>query len=260
MKTIQSTINSIHNQTVKKITELHTAQGRKKHGQFIAEGKRSITDFIHHKFIPLQIYTTLEHSNYALELLQGLDNHNNPEKLITIVSDVVAKKISTHATPSNILGIFSIPHNPAPEQLTPGLVLANLTDPGNIGTLIRTAAALNIQSIVVINGADIWNPKIIQATAGALALVTIFSWTWEELLRYKKNYQLYALVIKDGQAPSGLTSHNSLVVVGNEAHGINPEWLRTCEHKITLPMPGNTESLNAAIAGSIALYLAYMHA
>jgi tRNA G18 (ribose-2'-O)-methylase SpoU len=83
--------------------------------------------------------------------------------------------------------------------------------------------------------------------------------SWDELLQHKKDITLYALVASEGKNPKTVNLSKSLIVVGSESHGINPEWVDQCDEKITLPMPGNFESLNAAFAGSIALYLAATH-
>ncbi len=125
-----------------------------------------------------------------------------------------------------------------------------------MGTLIRTAAAMNKKTIVCVESVDPWNPKVVQATAGAIGSVNIFCINWDELLLNKKNLSLCALVAINGKNPDTVNLQNSLIVVGNEAHGIPEQWIAACDTQITLPMPGKFESLNAAVAGSIALYLA----
>ena len=167
------------------------------------------------------------------------------------------KKVSTTHTPSGILGVFTIPDEPAQDTLTPGLVLAKISDPGNMGTLIRTAAACNLKSVVLIEGCDPWSPKVLQAAVGTNATLQIFRWSWEELLQRKRELKLYGLVVRDGKPPLTLEASQALLVIGNEARGIEKEWLKDCDELITLPMPGSTESLNAAVAGSIAAYLTF---
>src|SRR5579885_2522756 len=125
-----------------------------------------------------------------------------------------------------------------------------------MGTLIRTCAAMGKKSVVIIDGTDVWSPKVIQATAGTLAYVTIFQWSWNELLKHKKDIPLCALVVHDGKSPTKKIMESTLLVIGSEAHGIPDTWIKECEYKVTLSMPGNTESLNAAVAGSIAMYIA----
>lgn len=240
-------ITSLQNQLIKEIAALHTAKERKLQGKFLAEGIRTI-ETICQTLQPLHLFVTEKNVSQALEF--------TVEENIYIVTQAIMEKISTASTASGLLGIFSIPQPVSP--LSAGLVLADITDPGNMGTLIRTAVACNITTIVTIEGTDPWSPKVIQATAGTIASVSIYQYTWAELIAHKKELQLYALVVTGGASLQTVNKSNSLLVVGNEAHGIKPEWLSDCEHKITLPMASNIESLNAAIAGSIALYITHM--
>ena len=164
------------------------------------------------------------------------------------------EKISTTKTPSGYLAVFTIPKQPQP-TVERGIVLANITDPGNMGTLMRSAAAMNIKTVVVVDGVDPWSPKVVQASAGSVGTLTIYQCSWQELLKHKQEKKLCALVVKNGKAPQEHELNDVFLVIGNEAHGIPSDWLNDCELKCTLPMPGKTESLNAAVAGSIALYL-----
>jgi TrmH family RNA methyltransferase len=167
------------------------------------------------------------------------------------------QKISHATTSSGLLAVFTIPDKPSLASIKPGLVLANLSDPGNAGTLMRTCAAMNVQCVVMVEGVDPWHPKVIQATAGTIAQLKIFQCTWQELVANKNNLTLHALTVSGGKAPEVIQANNALLVVGNEAHGLPEQWIADCDDAITIPMPGNTESLNAAVAGSIALYLTF---
>lgn len=238
-------ISSVQNPLIKTICKLQTAQGRKQAKQFVVEGHRTVQTFIEHGYKPVYLFVT-EKNKATLSKMDAIETF--------LVSDLVMNKISSAVNPSGILCIFAMPKNPEPAQLGSGLVLANITDPGNMGTLIRSAAAFGAQSVVIIDGCDVFSPKVLQATAGALPLIKLFIWNWQELLQNKKNLELCALVVTDGTNPEKITK-NSLLVVGNEAHGLPAEWANSCDQKITLPMTGNTESLNAGVAGSIALYL-----
>ena len=247
------TVKEIHTVThadVARIRSLHHKKGRLEHKQIMIEGLRACQTFIDHASPSL----------IALYVTETFLTQSNPLpiKNYTVVLDHVMEKISASTTPSGILGIFELPQPPTPELLSPGIVLAHLQDPGNMGTLIRTAAALKMQSVVVIEGADVWSPKVIQASAGTCAMLKIFQWSWDELLQYKKNIPLCALVIQGGTHPSHTTLAQSLLVIGNEAQGLPEAWRSACDTAVTLPMPGGTESLNAAVAGSIALYISYL--
>jgi RNA methyltransferase, TrmH family len=243
------TITSRANETVKEVCELHDSKGRKAQNQFIAEGIRTCSTLIKNGMKPTQLYVVQDQLADAQELIGDF--------FITVVDKSVMNKLSAATTPSGILGTFVIPPQLPFAQLEAGLVLAQINDPGNMGTLIRTAAAMNIKNIVVIEGADIWNPKVVQASAGALAYVNILTTSWDSLLKWKKNLRLCALVVKGGKTPQHLDTNNMLLIVGNEANGIPKEWLRQVDDFMTIPMPGKIESLNAAVAGSIALYLAF---
>ena len=243
-------ISSVQNETIKQIVQLHSAKGRTQHRQFIAQGLRVCTTLAQSNIKLVHTYATKE----MLADAQSIASHTP----ITLVTDAVMRKISTSTTPAGIICIFDIPSIPAWDMLiTPGLVLVGLSDPGNIGTLIRTAAALAIKTIILIETADVWNPKVIQASAGTIGMVNIVTCTWQELIAHTRNKKisLSALVVRDGKKPQDIKNKNTLLVVGSEAHGLTAEQQADCDQLITLPMPGGTESLNAAIAGSIALYL-----
>lgn len=236
-------ITSAANPHIKEVVKLHTAKGRKEAGRFIIEGKRALSTAVKH----LKLHTLFA-TDAELPYAQSLSDN------VIIIPDALMKKISTTKTPSGVLGVAQIPPNTLLNQLSSGLVLANIADPGNMGTLIRTAAACALDTVVIIEGCDPWSPKVVQSSAGTICLVKLIQCSWEELCAHKNELTLAALVVSGGRSPSTLDPHKSLIIVGNEAHGIPPEWLNECDEKITLPMPGGTESLNAAIAGSIVMY------
>ncbi len=245
MKTISSRTNSL----VKQIATLHSKKGRRQHQQFIAEGLRACTTLISAGHQLINLFVT----DSRLKEVKSLA----PESLITVVDDHVMEKLSSATTPNGILGQFSIPVSPNSFEGN-GLVLAQITDPGNMGSLIRTAAALNVKSIVIIEGVDCWGPKVVQASAGTIGMVKIFNWNFDQLQAEKKNRILQTLVVDGGQKPAAIEDE-WLLMIGSEAHGIPSEWVEASDQKITLPMPGDTESLNAAVAGSIALYMLTQH-
>lgn len=249
-------INSINNPIIKNLVKLHDAKNRKENKTCLVEGARACQTFISSKLNLIQIYLTQEQfNNINIKNIINIIDQNK----ITLVSSKIMRKISQAHTPSGIIGHFNTPEKLDPNNIGPGLVLAQIQDPGNIGTLIRTAVALNIDSIIIIkNSADIWSYKAIQASAGTVAHAKIFELNWQELILYKKNLNLVALVINSEKLINNINPENSLIIVGNEANGIPEKWQEQCDQKITLKMPGSgAESLNAAVAGSIALYCMY---
>jgi TrmH family RNA methyltransferase len=245
------TITSSSNEEIKEIAKLSSTKERSLQGRFIAEGIRICTTLLQAGFKLEQIYITNE--EYADQMQPIVQ-----ERKITLVTEHVMEKMSQASTPSGILGVFSIPQKPALSKLSAGLVLAKIADPGNLGTLLRSAAAMNKRSVVLVSTVDPYSPKVVQASAGCIAYLDIFRLDWETLLKAKtkQKLKLIALVVQGGKKPEMIDFNDSLLVVGSEAHGIPEAWLDTCDALMTLPMPGNTESLNAAVAGSIALYVA----
>jgi len=249
LKRIMKFIESRNNPEVKEVYSLRISANRKKQLLFIAEGQRTCTTLIESKIKLKQLYVTEQHRHTISQLID--DNK------LTIVTEPVMQKISQAKTPSGILGVFYIPSTPAPERISFGMILAQVSDPGNMGTLIRSCAAMNAQSVVIIEGVDPWSFKVVQSTAGFIGHINIFEWDWEQTKKLAQQYnlKLYALVVAHGKDIKTLKKEKALLVVGSEAHGIPSQWIKDCHDSITLEMPGNIESLNAAVAGSIALYL-----
>ncbi|MBT3827778.1 RNA methyltransferase [bacterium] len=246
---MQPTITSLTNQHVKKVRALHAKKGRTQHQELIAQGMRCTQTFFDAGWQATHLYITPEHQHHSIT--QRCD-------AVSIVEPIVMQKMSTSKTPSGILATFAIPTNNEPTNIKPGLVLADLHEPGNVGTLIRTSVALDLQNIILIDGCDPWSPKVVQSTSGNIANITIIQTTWQALIEHKSRPTLTALVVDSGDAPVHNKLSQSLLVVGNEAHGLNSTWLASCDQKVTLPMPGKSESLNAAVAGSLAAYLAFL--
>ena len=242
------TINSRQNPHIKAIVALKRARDRRTQGKFLAEGLRVCTALIKAGWEPIGLYTVESLVKMALKLA--------PEEQITLMTMEVMAKMSQASTPSGMVGVFKLPKKPKIEKLSSGIVLAEVSDPGNMGTLIRTCAAMGHTSVVVVGGTDPWSHKVVQASAGTIANVNIFSWSWNKLLENKNDKKLIALVVRDGQEPEKIDLKNSLLVIGNEVRGIAQEWINSCDKKMTLSMPGKVESLNAAVAGAIGLYLA----
>ena len=239
------TILSRQNPLIKEAAALKLAKERKKQQRFIAEGFRTIKTLAE-RLTPLTLFATQEHLAQAQTIID--------EQHLILVSESVMEKLSTSSSAPGMVGVFAIAA-PTTAPLTAGLVLANVSNPGNMGTLIRTAAAMNTKTVVIVDGADPWSPKVIQASAGTIALVQLHQLSWSELVQKKGTLSLCALVVSGGKAPKELSFKDTLLVVGNEAHGLPDAWLADCDERCTIAMPGKTESLNAAVAGAIALYL-----
>jgi TrmH family RNA methyltransferase len=238
---------SVNNPLIKQIALLKQAKYRKESNLFTAEGIRTITTLTKSNLTLAYLFATDEHEQVAYSLAQSTTT-------IILSSDAVFKKISNSSTPAGLIGVFKQPTFDLDQFKAPGMVLAQITDPGNMGTLIRSAAAFNATTVVIVEGVDPWSPKVVQASAGTIGMVKLFSFSWQQLIKLcaEQNIVLNALVV-DGKTAQN-NRNNQLLVVGNEAHGLPLDWQKECHLHTTIAMPGNTESLNVAVAGSIALY------
>jgi RNA methyltransferase, TrmH family len=237
------------------IRSLHTKKGRAAHKVCCVEGIRAICSWLAAGHEPHMVYMVLSlYDTYASSLSLSPDR-------ITVIDDHTMGVLSTQATPSGILALFPIPE-PAPLPTGRALILAGLQDPGNVGTLIRTALALQVPHIVFVDSVDPWSSKVIQASAGTIASARISMVSWPDLIAHIPADRLAALVPRGGVAPGEISAqiaHKLCIVVGNEGSGLPHAWQAHCGYQLTLPMPGSdaVESLNAAVAGALALYALY---
>jgi len=239
-------INSTQNPTIKHLVKLQNKAYRHEHGKFIAQGYVACMTLINQKYELIDLYVTEQEYHKHNDTLQKFD--------CTFISDEVLHKISTTKTPSGIIAVFAIPQ----QSYTPdsnAIVVHTIQDPGNLGTLIRTAAAMNVKNLFIIDGVDPYSPKVIQATAGTIGYVNIITTSWQTFVQEHQNIVTCALVVQQGQAPQKLDISQSILIIGNEGQGLPDNIIQDCTQQMTIPMPGNTESLNAAVAGSIALYI-----
>lgn len=243
-------ISSISNDMIKEIKKLQDPKKRKESGVCLVEGIRAFTSFLESRYKLKHVFITRK----WIEIIDPLVDDDN----LVMVSEEVMNQISQASTPSGIVGVFNIPDLRVPQEFPAGIVLAQIQDPGNMGTLIRTAVACNVPAIFVVESTDPWSHKSIQASAGTIAHATLYILSWKELVAKKGARKLSAFVVMGGDQPQQAQLTNNLLVIGNEANGLPAAWQADCEQKITLSMPGNAESLNAAVAGSIALYIAYV--
>lgn len=239
-------ITSNQNPKIKHLVGLQNKSYRSKNKEFIAQGFKTCKTLFDSGFKLKSIFFTeklyLEHQNdFLIE-----DTY--------VVNDQIMKLISTTTTPTGVVAIFDMKQ----EELiasSNGAILVNIQDPGNLGTLIRSASAMGLEALYLIDCVDFYNPKVIQSTTGSILDLKIFINTWENLKEVLKTIPLCALVVDSGENPKNIDLKNSLIVIGNEGQGLPHFIINQSTTQMTIPMPGNTESLNAAVAGSIAMYL-----
>ncbi len=163
------------------------------------------------------------------------------------ISEAVAKKLS-----SPCVAEFPMPQLKLPAKCTHLLALDQVSDPGNMGTLLRTALALGWDGVFLLPGScDPFNDKALRASKGAPFKLPIIKGTWDEFDQLAKQHQLTPLAADlEGQSPE---KRNCFLILGNEGQGLSDE-ARSRGEKITIPLAGEMESLNVSAAGAILMY------
>ena len=171
------------------------------------------------------------------------------------VAGDLLQKVSDTEMPQGILAVLEFMNLEIPASPNFILIPDQIRDPGNLGTLIRSATAAGVQAILLPDETtDAFAPKVVRAGMGAHFRVPIHSLTWDEICERTKGLQVY-LADMDGQSCWGTDLRKPLaLIVGNEAEGASEEGRKLATQKISIPMAGNVESLNAGVAGSVLMF------
>ncbi|WP_207424815.1 TrmH family RNA methyltransferase [Desertivirga brevis] len=229
------------------VNALQQKKQRKEQGLFIAEGVKSITEFLNSDYTVSSIYCTADYLERFSKLTQKVKIHE--------VTDAEIKKLSALTTPQHALALVEIPEKTAivPESFKGkfSLVLDGIQDPGNMGTIIRTADWFGFEDIICSNDTvDVFNPKVVQATMGSLSRVRV---TYLELQPFLAAVKLpvYGALLDGENIYTKNFKEEGLVILGNEGKGISTQIIAEVTESVTIPRFGKAESLNVAIAASI---------
>lgn len=267
-------ITSSSNPRVSRARELQTTKGRKKHGLFLMEGPHLLEVLLDSAVIPAEVYyqpTLLERTTEGRSLLQrllhtrGLAGESRIE-----VSERVIESISETRTSQGVVSVLPLSAftpGQTPARRPPGtrpalLVLDGLSDPGNMGTILRTALAADVAEVLLTpNCVDCFSPKVVRAAAGAhVALPVAVDQTWDVIEEHIEKHcggerrvlladagSQHRYFEQDLRAPF-------VLITGNEAHGPSPEAREHATITVSIPLANKVESLNAAMATGIILY------
>jgi len=227
---------------IKLITSLQQKKYRDKTGFFVAEGPKVIAE--------------LNKSGIKLHSLFTTEGENDPLKSVFSVTETELRKISFLKTPNTALAVFEISKEAS--IITEGLVvvLDAIRDPGNLGTIIRLCDWFGVTQLICSSDTtDCYNPKVIQATMGSIARVSV---SYQNITQYLSNTQLpvYGGCMDGDIVYDVALEQNAIIVLGNEGNGISPETMSLLTQKLTIPQFGRTqetESLNVATATAILL-------
>lgn len=234
---------------IKYIQSLGHKKYRDEEDLFIAEGPKIVTELL--QAVPHYIQEI-----YAVK--EWLKKNEHPEKEIAFieVTEDELGKLSQLKTPHQVIAILKkfgrVDHIELKNKIV--LVLDEIQDPGNFGTMVRIADWFGLDQIVCsADCADIYNPKTVQATMGSIARVRVFYTDLVYWLQQQKDVRVYAGALEGKDVTSMSKIGEGLIVIGNESKGISREVMELVNVKITIPGKGKAESLNAAVAAGIIL-------
>lgn len=248
-------ITSKDNQYIRLINELKKKKFRDKYGLFLAEGKRLISDFLSASFLPHVVLYAESFQDYAF-----LEECCRASDKIFSVPDQLFHKLTETEHDQGILAAFPMlspkPDSYSPEKSGLILILNDVRDPGNLGTIVRSAAAADVSAILMEEGCvDLYNPKVIRSTMGTITKIPVFAGLrHEEIMGFikKNDINVYLADMRQSVSYEELPFDRKIAVVfGNEGEGISEVWRKESFPGVMIPMKNGVESLNVAMAAGI---------
>jgi len=239
-------ITSRDNQTIKEIIKLKDKKYRDK--SFIVEGIKQVDEAIK--------------ENASIEKIVFSENFLDKEKYsnfeIIEVSEKLFNEMTDTITPQGILAVVSKKENMEIDYSKDFiLILDNIQDPGNLGTIIRTADSCNLGQIVVSKDTvDSYSPKVIRSTMGSSFRINVIEKDLKEAIEEIKShgYKVIVTSLQTDKSIYDVDYSKTAIIIGNEANGVREDLLNKADLKVKIPMLGKTESLNASVAASIMMY------
>ena len=247
-------ITSRKNPLLEQIRRLDGGAYRRERGEFLCDSPKLVEEALRHG---VQVTALVVSDGTALP--EGL---SAPVRCVTVPADVMAS-VSPLRTPQGMLAVCRMPDTALPDVLTGQryVVLDGVQDPGNVGTVIRTADAFGCDGVVLLSGcADVYSVKTLRASMGAVFRVPVWQ-TDAASLRARLDaagLPLYGAALRDDTADvRALELHRCAIAIGSEGRGLTQQVLALCDRTVRIPMAAHCESLNAAMAAAVLLWEAY---
>ncbi|MDO4962569.1 MAG: RNA methyltransferase [bacterium] len=232
---------SLDNKKIKNIKKLSLKKYRDQFSLFIVEGYHLVEEA--YKAGLLKEVLIEENTNFDLDVI------------VNYVTKDILKSISNLDTPTNIIGICEKKKESDIKNRI--LILDSIQDPGNLGTIIRSSVAFNIDTIVLNNCVDLYNSKTLRSTQGMIFHINIIQRQLEEFINKLKldNYKIYGTKVNGGKSIKNVEKVEKFaIIMGNEGAGVSKKILDLCDEYLYINMNKSCESLNVGIATSIILY------
>jgi RNA methyltransferase, TrmH family len=251
-------ITSTHNPRIQWVRKLQEQPSfRQSEGLFVIEGVRLVEEALRAGWQPSLVLYTPDLSQRGLEIIRSLSSSSEEE-----VSPAVMKSASDTQTPQGLLAVVAQRLLPLPTELDFVLVLDAVRDPGNLGTILRTAVAAGVQGVILTPGCvDPFSPKVLRSAMGAHFRLPLLVLDWieiEALLKSGETRSEVKIYLSDAEGSLPYTRADfhspALLIIGGEAEGAGAEAQRLAERRIHIPMAPGVESLNAAVAAAILMF------
>lgn len=248
-------ITSPTNSQVKRVRRLHSQKGRQQAQRFIVEGLRLVEEALRAGNVPaLMFYTPQLEDSARGQSLLALARDKSAQ--LTLVSEKVMHALATTTTPQSVLAVLSKPALLWPERSTLVLILDRLQDPGNLGSALRTAEAAGVDGVLLSPGTvDVYNPKVVRGGMGAHFRLALRTALWSEIAQATQGLRVWLAVVHGGAPYYEVDWSPPLaLIIGGEAEGASAEAQNLTSDRVSIPMLGLAESLNAAVAAGIILF------
>ena len=235
-------ITSLDNLKVKKYVKLKNKKYRDIEKMYLVETNHLVEEALNHQVLVDLLVLENEQVSYSFNY--------------TYVTKEIMKKLSSLETIPKVIGVVKMlePSNNLGNSI---LLLDDIQDPGNLGTIIRSSVAFNVSTIVLgLNCVDLYNEKVIRSTQGMLFKINIIRADLKEIIANlkKDNYLIIGTNVKDGVDVKNIKVNKYALIMGNEGKGVKEELLTLCDKNLYIKMNNNCESLNVSVATSILLY------
>ncbi|WP_243170802.1 TrmH family RNA methyltransferase [Clostridium algidicarnis] len=248
-------IESKNNPLIKEVKKLHEKKYRLLMGKFIVEGLRFVEEALNKSYLTDSLFIS---KNYVDKYNYLLDNNLINEKKVFIVEDNIFKSLCYTESPQGIIAVCNITKEKF--NITDGfyILVDKVQDPGNLGTIIRSAHASGAKAVILTKGTvDLYNPKVLRSTMGSIFYIPIIEDERSEYINELKakgfKFLVSSLDTEENFYDIDLTK-NLVICVGNEGNGISEDIYKLSDIKAKIPMPGGAESLNVSIAASIMMF------
>lgn len=263
MEPVSRVVTSLTNETVKAVRALHMRKAREESGRFLAEGLKIVLEAVELGFAPRVVMHTREMADHPL-LGRVLAAARAGRGEVLEVSREVLEKVSKRENPQTVVAVFdqrfAALESLRPETAPVWVALEAVRDPGNLGTIIRTADAAGCGGVILVGDCvDPFSVEGVRATMGSIFALPIARTERERFLRWRRDWP--GAVV--GARLQASTDHRTadyrrpaLLLMGNEQAGLTPELAAACDVNVKIPMRGRADSLNLAVATGIMIYAA----